>query len=221
MLGLGDRLQLLELFDAVMRGDAGGALGAVRRRSTRWAPTRWRWSQDLLEICHWLSRLKVAAGGDARAWASPPQAAERARAMAQALSLPVLARAWQMLLRGHRRGPRRRPTPRPRPRCCCCGSPASATCPRPPSWRACCGRRPAGDRRRDRSGAAPIGSRGRRRWRAAGVVAQAVAPQPSRRCRATQRARHLTARRPSPSWSTACATAARRRWRPGCRRART
>ncbi|MGI9449156.1 MAG: hypothetical protein ACR2QH_00620, partial [Geminicoccaceae bacterium] len=55
--------------------------------------------QDLLEISHWLTRLKVAAGkGDDpsdNGWD-----AERGRAMAGELSMAVLSSAWQMLLKG-------------------------------------------------------------------------------------------------------------------------
>jgi DNA polymerase III subunit gamma/tau len=98
MLGLGDRLQLLDLFDAVARGAAAEALdrfGALYELGADPAAV----AQDLLEISHWLSRLKVkpdAASGLGLA----AQAAERARSMAAELSLPVLARAWQMLLKG-------------------------------------------------------------------------------------------------------------------------
>jgi DNA polymerase-3 subunit gamma/tau len=98
MLGLGDRLQLLELFDAVMRGSAAEALDRFQALYALGADPS-ALIQDLLEIGHWLSRLKVrpdAASGLGLA----AQAAERARAMAADLSLPVLARAWQMLLKG-------------------------------------------------------------------------------------------------------------------------
>ncbi len=98
MLGLGDRLQLLELLDAVMQGDSAGALGRFADLYALGADPA-AVVQDLLEICHWLSRLKVTAeAGSSLGIAA--QAAERAQGMAQALSLPVLARAWQMLLKG-------------------------------------------------------------------------------------------------------------------------
>ena len=99
MLGLGDRLQLLDLFDTVMRGDARRRAGAVRPSSTRWAPTRWPWRRTC-------SRSATGCRGSRwrprrpPAWASPPPPPSVLRAMAKELSLPVLARAWQMLLRG-------------------------------------------------------------------------------------------------------------------------
>src|SRR3712207_2052923 len=55
MLGLGDRLRLLDLFDAVARGAAAEALdrfGALYELGADPAAV----AQDLLEISHWLSR---------------------------------------------------------------------------------------------------------------------------------------------------------------------
>jgi DNA polymerase-3 subunit gamma/tau len=98
MLGLGDRLQLLDLFDAVMRGAAAEVLDRFQALYALGADPA-AVIQDLLEIGHWLSRLKVKPDA-ASSLGLAAQAAERARAMAQGLSLPVLARAWQMLLRG-------------------------------------------------------------------------------------------------------------------------
>ena len=98
MLGLGDRLQLLELFDTVMRGDAKGALERFGQLYALGADPV-AVAQDLLEISHWLSRLKVAAEATSSLGIAAA-AAERASVMAKELSLPVLARAWQMLLRG-------------------------------------------------------------------------------------------------------------------------
>ena len=55
--------------------------------------------QDLLDLSHFLTRLKLAP----EAGAGDPIAEgdrERARPLAEKLSMPVLARAWQMLLKG-------------------------------------------------------------------------------------------------------------------------
>ncbi len=98
MLGLGDRLQLLDLFDTVMRGDPKGALERFGQLYALGADPV-AVAQDLLEISHWLSRLKVAAEATSSLGIAAA-AADRAAAMAKDLSLPVLARAWQMLLRG-------------------------------------------------------------------------------------------------------------------------
>ena len=98
MLGLGDRVQLLDLFDTVMRGDAAGALERFAGLYALGADPV-AVAQDLLEISHWLSRLKVLPDATSSLGiAGAPTA--RAAAMATDLPLPVLARAWQMLLKG-------------------------------------------------------------------------------------------------------------------------
>ena len=55
--------------------------------------------QDLLDLAHFLTRLKLAP----EAGSGDPMIEgdrERARPLAAILSMPVLARAWQMLLKG-------------------------------------------------------------------------------------------------------------------------
>jgi DNA polymerase-3 subunit gamma/tau len=98
MLGLADRSQSFDLFDRVMAGDCKAALDLLRALYEAGADPAVT-IRDLLEITHWLTRLKVAPAA-----ADNPLVAEslrvRGRAMAERLSLPVLARAWQMLLKG-------------------------------------------------------------------------------------------------------------------------
>src|SRR4029077_18601015 len=55
--------------------------------------------QDLLEIVHFLTRVKVAPGAEAFFDGSSGEA-KRAAAMAVKLSVPSLTRAWQMMLKG-------------------------------------------------------------------------------------------------------------------------
>lgn len=98
MLGLGDRVQLLELLQAVLAGDAGQALDRFQALYALGADPA-AVVQDLLETSHWLARLKVRPEA-ASALGLAAQAAESARSLAEATSLPMLARAWQMLLKG-------------------------------------------------------------------------------------------------------------------------
>jgi DNA polymerase III subunit gamma/tau len=98
MLGLADRARLIDLFDALMRGDARGALDGLRALYDLGADPEAA-LQELLELSHLLSREKVAPGSAAGGLLAGPEAA-RCKDMAERLSLPVLARAWQMLLRG-------------------------------------------------------------------------------------------------------------------------
>ncbi|MFO1036454.1 MAG: DNA polymerase III subunit gamma/tau [Geminicoccaceae bacterium] len=98
MLGLGDRLQVIELFDALLKGAAAEALDRFHALYAIGVdPTAL--IQDLLEITYWLSRLKVKPDASSALGVSP-EAVSRAHDMAMALSLPILARTWEMLLKG-------------------------------------------------------------------------------------------------------------------------
>ena len=98
MLGLADRGRVLDLFERLVQGDLGGALGGLGELyDLGTAPEAVL--QDLLEISHWLTRIKVAPEA-ADTFGVAAADAERGRALAQRLSVPVLARNWQMLLKG-------------------------------------------------------------------------------------------------------------------------
>ena len=98
MLGLADRALVFDLFESVMTGDVRKALGLLADQYAAGASPVVI-LQDLLELTHWLTRIKVAPEG-----AEDPALAETERtrgvAMAGKLSMPVLTRAWQMLLKG-------------------------------------------------------------------------------------------------------------------------
>jgi DNA polymerase-3 subunit gamma/tau len=98
MLGLADRALVIDLFEALMRGDAAAALGLLGSQHAAGADPAVVLA-DLLTFSHWLTRLKVAP--EAAEDAAVPEA-ERVRGLALAgrLSLPVLARAWQILFKG-------------------------------------------------------------------------------------------------------------------------
>jgi DNA polymerase-3 subunit gamma/tau len=98
MLGLADRAKVFDLFEAVMGGNVKGALDLLADQyAAGAAPVVVL--QDLLELTHWMTRLKVAPDG-----ADDPALAEtertRGAAMAGRLSVPALTRAWQMLIKG-------------------------------------------------------------------------------------------------------------------------
>jgi DNA polymerase-3 subunit gamma/tau len=98
MLGIADRTQLFELYEAVMAGRAAGALGQLRRMYEAGADPIVV-LQDLLDLTHWLTRCKLTP--DVLQQPAVPEAErKRGGALAKELSLPVLARAWQMLLKG-------------------------------------------------------------------------------------------------------------------------
>ncbi len=97
MIGLADRGRTLDLFEAVMRGDAAGALAELGAQYADGADPA-AVLRDLAESAHWLSVVKVApdAADDPAA-----AAADRARGRDLAARLPMraLARTWQMLLK--------------------------------------------------------------------------------------------------------------------------
>ncbi|MCZ8150960.1 MAG: DNA polymerase III subunit gamma/tau [Rhodobacteraceae bacterium] len=97
MLGLADRGRVLDLFDLVVTGDAGGALAELAAQYSDGADPM-AVLRDLAEITHWLSVVKVtpAAAEDPT---TPPDEAARGLDMAGRLPMRVLTRLWQMLLK--------------------------------------------------------------------------------------------------------------------------
>ena len=96
MLGLADRSRGLELFERVMRGAIAEALVEFRAQYDSGADPL-AVLQDLAQICHEVTRTKVV-GGNSSAGATPDEA-KRFGELAAKLSVPQLARAWQLLLK--------------------------------------------------------------------------------------------------------------------------
>ncbi|NVN42076.1 DNA polymerase III subunit gamma/tau, partial [Ameyamaea chiangmaiensis] len=98
MLGLADRGLVFDLFEAVMRGRTDAALSLTDQAHARGADLGVMLA-DLLDIVHTISRLKAIPA--LRDSPDLPEA-ERVRGatLADSLSVPVLGRAWQMLLKG-------------------------------------------------------------------------------------------------------------------------
>ena len=98
MLGQADRDAVFDLMEAVMGGKPAAALAITDRAYERGADLG-TLLQDLLELLHTVTRLKSIPG--LRDSPELPEA-ERTRgaAIAGQLSVPAIARAWQMLLKG-------------------------------------------------------------------------------------------------------------------------
>jgi len=98
MLGLADRARVFDLLDTLFKGEIAAALTQLDQQYAAGADPVVVF-QDLLDLVHWLTRLKLAPDS-----ADDPGVAEtervRGRAMAEALSMASLSRAWQMLLKG-------------------------------------------------------------------------------------------------------------------------
>jgi DNA polymerase-3 subunit gamma/tau len=98
MLGLADRTRTIDLFEAVMKGDAAAALKELREQYDTGADPAVALA-DLAEFTHFVTRLKVVPSvADDVSIAEVERT--RGRGFAERLSLRVLSRAWQMLLKG-------------------------------------------------------------------------------------------------------------------------
>ncbi|MBW4022492.1 MAG: DNA polymerase III subunit gamma/tau [Proteobacteria bacterium] len=98
MLGLADRGLVFDLFEALMAGRPAEVLAILDRAHERGADAGLL-LQDLLALAHVLSRLRASPA--LRDSPDLPQAErQRGAALADRLSIPMLARAWQMLLKG-------------------------------------------------------------------------------------------------------------------------
>ena len=98
MLGLADRGRIFDLFDSLMSGDIKAALEMLDDLYNAGADPVVV-MQDLLDLTHWLTRLKLVP--DAGSAALTPEAERvRGRTMAEKLAMPILARTWQMLMKG-------------------------------------------------------------------------------------------------------------------------
>jgi DNA polymerase III subunit gamma/tau len=98
MLGLADRVRVIELFEALMRGDIAAALTELRAQYETGADPAVVLT-DLADFTHFVTRVKVVpAVADDRSLIEIERA--RGRACAEKLSMRVLSRTWQMLLKG-------------------------------------------------------------------------------------------------------------------------
>ena len=98
MLGLADRTRIIDLFEATMRGDIAAALKELREQYDAGADPAVILA-DLAEFTHFVTRVKIVPTvADDRSLAEAERT--RGRAFASSLSLRVLARSWQLLLRG-------------------------------------------------------------------------------------------------------------------------
>jgi DNA polymerase-3 subunit gamma/tau len=98
MLGLADRVRVIELFEALMRGDIAAALTELRAQYDTGADPAVVLT-DLADFTHFVTRVKIVpAVADDRSLIEIERA--RGRACAEKLSMRVLSRTWQMLLKG-------------------------------------------------------------------------------------------------------------------------
>ncbi|MSO67465.1 MAG: DNA polymerase III subunit gamma/tau [Pseudolabrys sp.] len=98
MLGLADRVRVVDLFEALMKGDMPAALNELREQYDIGADPAAILS-DLAEFTHFVTRVKVVPSVADDVSLSEAER-KRGRAFAAQLSMRVLSRTWQMLLKG-------------------------------------------------------------------------------------------------------------------------
>ncbi len=98
MLGLSDRGEVIALFERVMRGQIAEALEIVRALHQAGADAA-DILIDLAEFCHFVTRAKIAPTATEDPAVSQVER-ERAQEFADKLTIGVLTRAWQILLKG-------------------------------------------------------------------------------------------------------------------------
>ena len=98
MLGLADRGRIIDMFEAVMRGDIAIALEALKDQNANGADPG-QILTELSEFVHFVTRLKLIPGA-ARDSGITQEEHRRGADFARTLALPVLTRAWQMLMKG-------------------------------------------------------------------------------------------------------------------------
>ncbi|MDR7033398.1 DNA polymerase III subunit gamma/tau [Mesorhizobium sp. BE184] len=98
MLGLADRARIVDLFEHVMKGDVAAALGELRAQYETGADPA-AVLTDLAEFNHLVTRLRfVPSAGDDASLSQDERS--RGAEFAASLSVRVLSRTWQMLLKG-------------------------------------------------------------------------------------------------------------------------
>jgi DNA polymerase-3 subunit gamma/tau len=98
MLGLADRVRIVDLFEALMKGDIAAALKELREQYEIGADPGVVLS-DIAEFTHFVTRVKVVPSVADDVSLSEAERV-RGRAFAAQLSMRVLSRTWQMLLKG-------------------------------------------------------------------------------------------------------------------------
>lgn len=98
MLGLADRQVVFDLLDSALRGQPDVALSLMDAAHARGADAGLVLG-DMLELVHTLSRLRAVPSLE-HAADMPEAERVRGQEMAGTFSVPVLMRAWQMLLKG-------------------------------------------------------------------------------------------------------------------------
>jgi DNA polymerase III subunit gamma/tau len=99
MLGIMDRSRVIELFESVMKGDTVKALGEFAAQYDGGGDPQTILT-DLADFTHWVTRNKIVPNSAKQDASRTGLEKSRGADFAATLSVPHLARAWQMLLKG-------------------------------------------------------------------------------------------------------------------------
>lgn len=98
MLGLADRVRVLDLFGMAALGDGKGAITEMRAQYDDGADPAVV-MRDLMDICHEISRAKTLEDG--ADFDAAPDQIDRIKKLAEQLSMGELTRLWQILTQSH------------------------------------------------------------------------------------------------------------------------
>ena len=98
LLGMADRGRIFDLLESLLKGDVAAAREELDAQYNMGAEPSVVIA-DLGDVTHWVTRLKFVQDADQDVTVAAEQR-RRGRDMADALSMPVLARVWQVLLKG-------------------------------------------------------------------------------------------------------------------------
>lgn len=98
MLGLADRTRTFDLLESVLKGEIAPALGELQSQYKDGADPA-SVIEDMLDLVHWLTRIKVQPES-ADAPEVPENERTKGKEIAGGLRMPILTRAWQILLKG-------------------------------------------------------------------------------------------------------------------------
>jgi DNA polymerase-3 subunit gamma/tau len=99
MLGIADRTRIIDLFEAVMAGEPDRALAQMAEQFQAGGDPQTILT-DLADFTHWVTRLKVVPEAAMQDSSRTSLEKSKGKELAGKISMPHLARAWQMLLKG-------------------------------------------------------------------------------------------------------------------------
>ncbi len=100
LLGLSNRGAVIDLFEAIMAGDAAKALRLMAQAFENGGEPE-TIIADLADFTHWVTRLKVAKDLAMADHSRTEDEKKRGQFFAEKLAMAHLTRAWQILLKGH------------------------------------------------------------------------------------------------------------------------